>query len=256
MKFLLILFFSFCSFTTGATVLNSPLFLSQGGAGGASLKEDFSYLINPAVMGFQRRTKGVIAYSIKQKRQTALLSFVDLKTKIPLAFTYQRFWSDSFNESKENSMLFSSGFRLTPYISLGITVAKELQSSLWNADLGSVFLLGNQLSLALFMNHVLRNAGQNLRVLSLAFYYNWKHVFSAKIDISKNTKKEWFLKGGLESQFQNILSVRLGGTWLDKTKKFWISGGVAFYSPRLLIEYSVKTDQHIYQQAVVLSLQI
>lgn len=240
-----------------ATELSPPLFLSQGGAGGASLKEDFSYLINPAVMGFQRRTKGALAYSFKQNRKTALLSFVDLKTKLPMAFTYQRFWSDSFKKSEKDTMLFSSGFRLSPYFSFGINVEQDRKSSEWNGGIGSVLLLSNQLSLALFLNQILKKENKNQRALSLAFYYNWKNFLSAKVDISRSAnRQEWVFKGGLESLFQNFLSIRLGGLYLYETQKGRISGGIAFYSPRILLEYSVEADQKTYQQALVLNLQI
>ena len=256
MKIFPALFFLALPLTSPAEELSAPLFLSQGGAGGASLKEDFSYLINPATIGFQKKIKTVVSYSFKQKKQTALFSFLDLKTKFPLAFTYQRFWSNSFNKSEKDKMLLSSGFKISPYLSLGVTVEKELKPSVWNGNLGSVLRLSNQLSTALFINQVLKKENKNQRALSIAFYYNWKHFFSTRLDITKPAGKEWIVKGGFESVFQNFLSVRIGGTWFHTTQNGLISGGLAFYSPKLLLEYSVETDQKTYQQAVVLSLQI
>ena len=239
-----------------AEEFSSPVFLSQGGAGGASLKEDLSYLINPATIGFQNKTKGAVSYSFKKKKQTAFLSFLDLKTKFPLAVTYQRFWSDSFRKSEKDKVLISSGFPASPYLSLGFTLEKELKPSVWNGSLGSVLRLGNQLSLALFLNQILKKDNKNQRVLSIAFYYNWKHFFSTQLDISKTAHQQWIFKGGLESIFQNFFSVRLGGTWFQKTQTGLISGGLAFYSPKLLLEYSVQTEQKIYQQAITLILRI
>ena len=75
---MIVLAFNFPLVSQAKRELSSPLFLSQGGAGGASLKEDFSYLINPATMGFQKKAKGVLSYSFNQSRQTALVSFAVL----------------------------------------------------------------------------------------------------------------------------------------------------------------------------------
>ena len=257
MRFFFFLFLFFASPMANSTdELSSPVFLSQGGAGGASLKENLSYLINPATMGFQNKAKGSVSYSFKTNKQTVLLSFLDLKTKIPLALTYQRFWSDSFRNSEKDKVFISSGFQASPYLSLGFTLEKELKPSVWNGSLGSVLRLGNQLSCALFLNQILKMDNKNQRSLSIAFYYNWKHFFSTQLDISKTAHQQWIFRGGLESVFQKFFSVRLGGTWLQKTQAGLISGGVAFYSPKLLLEYSVQTDQKIYQQAVTLTLRI
>ena len=249
-----------CPFFSQAE-LSSPVLLSQGGAGGASLKEDFSYLINPATMGFQKKTKGALAYSfksnnLKPNKQLALFSFLDLKTKVPLAITYQRTWTDSFKKSETNKMLFSSGFRVAPYLSIGLTVEKELKKSSWNGGLGSVFKFGNQTSMALFLNQILKKENKNQRALSLAFYHYWKPFFSTQLDITKTAHRKWIFRGGLESFFQKFLSVRLGGTWLQKTQRGLISGGLAFHSPKLRLEYGIEKDEKQYQHAVLLILQI
>ena len=254
MKFFLFFILSYSFFSQAE--LSSPLFLSQGGTGGASLQEDFSYLINPAVMGFQKKTKGALSYSFKQKQQTALISLLDLKTKFPMAITYQRFWSDSFKKSEADKIFLSSGFKVAPHMSIGFTVERELKKSLWNGGLGSIFKLGNQTSLALFVNQILKQKKKNNRVLSLAVYHNWQSFFSTKLDISRTAQKEWVFRGGLESLFQTFFAIRLGGTWFQKKQKGLISGGIAFYSPRLWLEYSAEKDEEIYQQAVVLIIRI
>ena len=236
--------------------LSSPLFLSQGGAGGASLKEDFSYLLNPATIAFQNKNKAAMAYSFKKQEQRALLSFVDLKTKIPMAVTYQRDWSDSFTKSKNDKMFVSSGIKFSRYFGLGLTAEKELKKTTWNGSLGSILRIGNQISLALFLNQILKKENQNQRSLSFAAYHNWKNFFSTKIDISKTAHQKWIFRGGVESLFQNFFSIRLGGTWFQKNKKGLLSGGWAFQSPKFLLEYSLEANQKIYQQAFVLILRI
>ncbi len=235
-----------------AEQLSSPFLLSQGGAGGASLKEDLSYFINPAVMGFHKKTKAAFSYSLKNNNQTALISFLDRQTKLPLAVTYKRSWSDSFKNSDEDKMTVSSGFKVFSHVSIGLTVEKILKKSLWNGGLGSVFKVGRQTSLALYLNQILKQEGKNKRALSLAIYHNWKSYFSSKIDISRTAHQRWVFRGGLESFFQQFFSVRIGGTWLQKTKKGIISGGLAFHSPKLFLEYSVEKDETTYQHAGVL----
>ena len=180
-----------------------------------------------------------------------------MQTKIPMAMSYQRFWSDSFKKSEKDKIFFSSGFKITPYLSIGFTAEKEPKKSPWNGDLGSVLKLGNQTSLALFVNHVLKRKKENKRILSMAVYQNWKSFFSTQLDISRTAHKKWIFRGGLESFFQQFLSIRLGGIWLQESQKAFISGGVVFHSPRMSIEYSVEKDEeHSYQQAVILAIRI
>jgi len=239
-----------------ANELSSPVFLSQGGAGGASLSEDVSYLINPAAMGFQRMNKGALFYSFNPKRQMAFLSLSDVKTQFPVAITYQRFWSDSFRKSAKDKISISSGFSILPYASLGFSIEDFKSFSNWNGSLGSVVRLGNQFSLAVFLDQILKKENKNQRVLTLAFYYNWKQFFSTRLDISKTAHQGWIFRGGLESFFQSFLSIRLGGVWLNNTQKGLISGGLAFQSPKLSLEYSIQQNDKIYQQALSLILHI
>ena len=239
-----------------AKELSSPLFLSQGGAGGASLEEDFSYLINPATMGFQKKIKGALSYSFKQSRQTALVSFADLKSKFPLAISYQRFWSDSFKDSARDKMLLSSGFKISPSLSFGFSAERETKPSAWNGGLGSVFKWSDHLSLALFLNRILEVEEKSQRSLSFAVYHQWKNFFSARVDISLSAHQKWVFRGGLETLLRDFLSLRLGGAWIEKTSQTFISGGLVLTGPKMLLEYSVEKDQSAYQQALSLILRI
>ncbi len=255
-KKLIFIFWLFISSMSGyAEELSSPVFLGRAGAGGASLKEDFSYLINPATIGFQQQSKGALAYSFKKNKKLALLSLLDNQTKIPVAISYQRAWSDSFKKRDRDKMLFSSGFKVLPYLSLGLTVEKGLKPSEWNGALGSVLRMG-ELSLSLLFSPILKKENKNQRALSLAFYYDWKNFFSTYLDVSKTAHQSWIFKGGLESSFRSFLSVRLGGLWRNKDQEGIISGGLAFFSPKLSLEYSIQKDQRAYQQAIWLSLRI
>ena len=248
--------FSFFSQASQKTKLSPPFSLAQGGSGGASLQEDFSYLINPATMGFQKKTKGMGFYSFKQNQQTALLSLVDLNSKFPMAITYQRFWSEAFQRSEKDKMFFSSGFKVASYLSLGFTVETALKKFVWNGSLGSVLKLGKQTSLALFINPVLKTKDNNQRVVSVAAYHRWKPFFITKLDVAKPIGQKWIFKGGLESVFQKFFSLRLGGTWVTQDREGRLSGGLVFYGPKVSVEYSVEQDQNIYQHAVAVILRM
>ena len=252
----------FC-LTALAEDLSHPFFLSQGGSGGAVLREDMSYLLNPALLGFQRKTKGAVSYSFKQSRKTAIASFLDLQTKLPMAVTYQRAWTNSFRKSKKEELFIHSGFRISPLLSLGASVQRELKRSHWNFNLAGALRLKANLGLAVFLDKVLEEEKKNQRLLSAAFYHRWKSFFSTQIDFSRTAQKNWILKGGVRSLFHPFFSLQLGGrvyfeddTAFRKIERGFLSGGVSFHSPRMLLEYGVEANQKIYQHSVTLLLKI
>ncbi|MCZ0933068.1 MAG: hypothetical protein OXJ52_07950 [Oligoflexia bacterium] len=254
--------FLFC-LTATAEDLSHPFFLSQGGSGGASLREDMSYLLNPALLGFHRKTKGAVSYSFKQKQQTATASFLDLKTKLPMAVTYQRAWSQSFRQSEKDELFIHSGFRVSPYLSLGLSVQRELKLSHWNFNLAGALRLSSDLGLAVFLDKVLEEEKRNQKILTVALYHRWKSFFSTQFDFSRTTQKKWILRGGLRSLFHPFFSLQLGGrayfedeTAFNKIEQGFLSGGVSFHSPRLLLEYGIETNQKIYQHSITLLLRI
>ena len=257
-----IICFLFC-LTATAEELTPPFFLSQGGSGGANLREDASYLLNPALLGFHRKTKGAVAYSFREKQQTVVVSFLDLKTKLPIALTYQRAWSKSFRQSEENSLFIHSGLRVSPHLSLGVSVHKELKLSYWNFNLAGALRLSPHLGLAVFLDKVLEREKAKQRVLTTALYHSWKNFFSTQVDFSRTEQRTWILKGGLTSLFHPFFSVKLGGrvyfeddTAFRKIEQGFLSGGVSFHSPKLLLEYGIETSQKIYQHSINLLLRI
>ena len=240
-----------------------PFFLSQGGSGGASLREDMSYLLNPALLAFQTKAKAGISYSFKQKQKTVIASALDLKSKLPVALTYQRSWSESFRKSQENNLFVHSGFRLSPSLSLGFSVLRELKLSHWNFNLAGVFRVSSNLALSLFLDKVLEEEIKNQRVLSLALYHHWKRFFSTQIDFSRTEQRTWILRGGFKSLFHPLFSLQLGGrayfkddNLFKKIEKSFLSGGLSFHSPKLLLEYGIEADKKIYQHSITLLLRI
>ena len=245
------------------TKLSPAFFISQAGSGGASLREDMSYLLNPALLAFQTKSKGAIAYSFKQKEKTLMASVLDIKSKLPMALTYQRSWTHSFKKSRGDNLFIHSGLRISPSLSLGFSLNRELKFSDWNFNLAGAFRLSPNLAFALFLDKVLEEEKKNQRILSLAFYHRWKSFFSTQVDFSRTEKSVWILKGGMRSLFHPLFSLQLGARAYFKDKslfkeieKSFLSGGLSFHSPKFLLEYGVEADKKIYQHSVALLLRI
>ena len=232
-----------------------PVFLSVSGSGGASFHEDFSYLINPALLIFHKRKKGALSYSFKGGRQTALLSVVDSKVKLPIAVTYQRWWVNSFTTGAQNKFFFTSGFKILPFLSLGFNVERDLNSSLWNSGFGSFFKLSSQISAAVFVDKMFREKNKNLRLFTFAGFYHWKNFFSAQADLSRSARKQWILKTAVKSLFHPLFSIQLGGLAVmkqldfQKPQKHFISGGLNFYTSYFVLGYGLQTDWKEYQHS-------
>lgn len=248
------LFFSF-SFLSHSKEFPYPFSLSVSGSGGASLSEDFSYLINPALLAFHQRNIMGLAYSFKNKEQSLALSVVDNKNKWPMAVTYQRLWSGAFHKGGKNQFFFSSGSRLTNYLSLGFQLERDLDSS-FNANIGSFLKLSSQLGFALFLDKILREREVNLRVLTFSASYHWKDFFSLHSDLSRSAKKDWILKMGMESLFHPLFSFQLGGMVfmenlaIEKGEDYLLSGGLSFFSPKFVLNYGIQTDAKNYQHSI------
>ena len=269
--FLITILFFPCLFFNASSFANSekdklqhPFFLSVSGSGGAALNENFSYLINPSLLAFHKRKKAGFSYSFRSKNQTAVFSIVDNKIKLPVALTYQRWWYDSFKNGKQNKLFFSSGFKLTPYLSLGFNVERSLESPFsGNAGIGSFLRLSSQVGIALFLDKALIEKDQNLRVLTVAGSYRWKNFFSIQSDLSKSARDDWILKGGIESLFHPLLSFQLGGLAYMKelnfqeVKRYLLSvWGLSFFSPKFVLKYGLQSDSKSYQHSFTCLIRI
>ena len=261
--FILTLFFSFFGFANSEDSLQHPFFLSTSGSGGANLNEGFSYLINPSLLAFHKKKKAGLSYSFKNKDQTMVLSLVDNKVRLPLALTYQRWWSDSFRKGTQNKLFLSSGFKLSPYLSLGLGVERKFQSSYFgNINLGSFLRLSSRFGIALFLDKILKEKDQNLKLLTVSGSYRWKNFFSIQSDLSRSAQKEWILKGGFESLFHPLFSFQLGGLafmeklQLQKWERSLLSGGLSFHSPKFVLQYGLQTDSKTYQHSLTCLIKI
>lgn len=243
--------------------LQHPFFLSVSGSGGARLNEDFSYLINPALLAFQKRKKIGLSYSFKNKNQTAVLSVADNKITLPVALSYQRWWSDSFQKGTQNKLFLSSSFKLYPFFSLGLNIERSLQAPYFgNGSLGSFLRLSPQFGLALFLDNILKEKDKNLRLLTFSGSYLWKGFFSIQSDLSRSAQKEWILRGGLESLFHPLFSFQLGGMAFMKelsrtaVENYLLSGGLSFHSPKFTFQYGLQTDSKNEQHSLSLLIKI
>ncbi|MBC6414907.1 MAG: hypothetical protein GDA46_00725 [Bdellovibrionales bacterium] len=247
-----------CFANKGEDVLSHPLFLSVSGSGGARINEDDSYLINPALLAFHKKKKLTFSYSFKKNQQIALLSVVDNKRLFPMAISYQRFWSHSFQEGAENVIFFSSSFKTSPFLSFGLNIERNLNPFFWNASIGSFLRFNSHFSGAVFLDKILIEKGKNLRTLSFATFYRWRNFFSIQGDLSRSARKEWIFKTAVESLFYSFFSVQLGTLLVmkdrdQKIQRRVISGGINFYSPRFLLKYGLQqSTQKSYQHGLTL----
>lgn len=239
-------------------LIADSLFLGSSGSGGASLRGDLYYLINPAVLGFHQGTKGALAYSGDFKQNMAWLSFTDIRNKFPLAVTYQRLWLDSFTDKGKNKIILSSGFKLSPVFSVGFNMERTLKPFTWNAGLGSFFRLNSRFAMALFLDKMFKEKNQNFRRLTLASSYNWRQFFWTQLDVSRSTQQYWLFKLNFESVFHSYFSINFGGQVKTKQINFeeieglLFSGGLNFHSPKLILGYGVQTDQESLQHSLSL----
>lgn len=247
--------------------LQHPFFLSVSGSGGASLNEDFSYLINPALLAFHQRKKIGLSYSFKNESQTGVLSLVDNRVKLPVALTYQRWWSDSVTKAGKNKLFLSSGLKLSNFFSLGFNIERKIEKTteslfFGNASIGSFLKLSPQFGMALILDKVLKEEDQNLKLLTVSGSYLWKNFFSIQTDLTRSAQKNWTVKGGLESLFHPLFSFQLGGIAfmkelnLKEMESYLFSGGLSFHSPKFSFQYGLQTDSKNYQHSLTCLIKI
>lgn len=233
---LLYLFFVFPSFT----LPSPPLQLPYSGAGVASLKDDFSFQLNPALLGFQEKSEFLISYGLNGKDQKGLLAIQDKQGGLPLGLSYERIWK---NEGEpENTWGVFVGQRFSSYLSFGFSVHKDQLDPPWNANIGVLFKSGIKTALGLVLNNLTISRPYNKREKFFTFgvYQGFGDFFSVRADALHLKKQGWIFKGGFENLFYDFLALRLGGLWNAKEKEGMISGGLGFHGPRLQIEYGMQ----------------
>ena len=237
----------------------SPFHLAYSGAGSASLKPaDFSYLLNPAGMGFNRHSRAAVAYGFKGRRQIGALSLADQKTGFPLAVTFQRMWSSTEKSALLDRMSFSSGAVVIPNFSMGVSVHRDKKKgegkSRWNGDMGAVLLLGRGAGVGVACSKLLIYDSKNNRVMTFGFFQKWSPAVSGRIDASFSRETRWTARGGLEILLKKFIAVRGGGAWSFEEEKPLFSGGVGLYSPRLQFDYALQKDDTILQHLFIAKL--
>lgn len=261
MKKLFVLFLLFSQFAfslekkTG--IYSSLPQLAYSGAGGGSLSHDFSYFVNPALLGYARKQQSLLAYSFKSHWQTALFSFMDRSAGLPVSVTFQREWYSKGKYKPLNLWSVSSGTRISPVFSLGVTVRRGKDKegkNRWNGDLGALFRLASQTSLGVTLSEVLVYESRNQRVLNFGFYQGWAHFLNGRVDASFSREQEWIVRGGVESLIQKFFALRVGGLWSFKEKRAFFSGGIGFFGPRLQFDYALQKDQDIFQHVIMAKL--
>ncbi len=245
------------------SIPSPPLHLAFQGAGSAALKEGFSYTLNPAALGFQKRSKSALAYTSKNSRQMALLSFMDASSGIPMSLTYSRLWSSQFLKSDESLISAGIGGAVAPWLSMGIAVHRlkehDRAKPLWNGDAGAIVRLKKNIGLSFAARQLLVNERGNRREGSVGLCLNWENMFQGYADaVRRQEEGSWIFKAAAETIFQKFLALR-GGVSLPLTKRFdksqaVFSGGIAFYGPRLKIDFSAEKSRSGWQRAMAAKL--
>ena len=243
------------------TEIQQPFLLSVSGSGGASLNEGFFYLINPALLSFQKKKKIGLSYSFLNKNHIGVMSLMDPRIQVPVAITYQRKWLESFRKGVHNQIFFSSSFKVSPFVSLGFNVKRNLYAPyVGNGSLGSFIKLNSNLGMSLVIDNLLKEKNKNVRLLTIAGAYSWRNFFSIQADLSKSAQKFWILKGGLESFFHSFFSFQVGGVaflkelYWKEVEKYLFSGAINFHSPRFKLQYALQSDTKEYQHGFTLGI--
>ena len=230
-----------------------PLQLPYGGAGAASLKNDFSYLINPALLGFQTKSQLLLAYSMEGRDQRGLVAMQDRKGVLPLGISYVRFWKHK--GGVENKWSVSVGQSLGDFLSIGVNIHKDHLKPPWNADVGLVFKPAAKTALGLVFGNLTVSKNTNReKVLTLGAYQEYGGFFSIRADASRLRKQGWLFKGGFETLFYNFFALRMGGLWIKRKKEGILSGGAGFYGPRLHLEYGAQKGETLLSHVIAAKL--
>ncbi len=241
--------------------LSAPFHLSYSHTGVGSLSEDFSQILNPATLGFHKRSKSALAYTIKEQNQMMSLVVTDLNTGIPLSINYERYWTSRFMKSDKDHLHVSLGTALNPFLAFGITARRETlkkhtKDTFWNGSLGALLRVSPQTGIGLTLNELLINDNINNRSATLGFYQKLLNTFSIRTDFSYSQKDKWIARGAFETLFKRFLSLRVGSTWNFQTKEVVYGAGLSFYGPRLQLDYGIEKDHFIFQHVLIFKLLI
>ena len=262
----------YASPTASKTLLSSPFHLAYQGAGIASFGENFSYLLNPAALGFHRRSKSALAYTRKQdKNQMLSFAITDLKSGFPLGFNYERSWSSQFTKEDLYKVHISSGVAINPFLAFGVNIEREVfkKEKKWYGSLGALLRISSKTGIGLTANDLvfyndssLKN--QRSKSLNLGFYQKFLKSFRARLDVSYQKRGAtnliqddyWVGKASIESFLRKFIVVRLGSSFNFETQEDTYGAGLSFYGPKLQLDYQTEKRQSFYQHALILKLLI
>lgn len=243
--FYFLLFLPF--FSQSDTAFQLPF--SQSGR--ASIEEDLSQLINPATLGFHKRSKSAIAYSFQGKNQKLSVAFTDVKNFIPMSFFYERSWSEKgFISGDWNRVSVAVASPLNQAISLGLNAYRdslknkeEEDQNLWNGDFGMLLRLPSHTGFSLNLDHILIYEDNNERLLHIGIYQDIKNILSLRGDATYQFQhSDWILRGSVSFSFKRFLAIHIGHSWDKKEMKQRSSLGLGFLGPRLQLDYAVNID--------------
>ena len=243
----------------------SPFQLPYGGAGVAAAQEDLSYLINPAILGFYRRSQiGVAYHSLLGESESeevyhkTITSFADKSSLFPIGITYERIWDNKFEKTYGEKWEVSLGTLIQRFLAIGLAVQKikptetsqepvlvaskdKKESFLWEAKAGLLLKLRSKTHVGFTLNNAfsyLKDSEKNQMDWIVGVHQNWSNFLNMRMDINYKGSDQWTLQAGTETFIKKFLAVRLGGYWipaLDDAEKdtVFLGLGIGFHGPRL-----------------------
>ena len=258
-------------------ILISPFQLPYGGAGVAAVQEDLSYLINPAILGFYRRSQVGIAYHSLLKNSDSekihhrtLTSFADRSSLFPIGITYERIWDNEFEKTYEKKWEVSLGTLIQRFLAVGLAIQRALpaeeiaetsnsssedekESYLWEAKAGFLLKFRSKTHIGLTLNNALsyiKNSKTQTDWI-IGIYQNWSTFLNMRMDFNYKGSDQWTLRAGTETLLKKFLAIRLGGYWTpssdDEKDAVFLSLGIGFYGPRLQGNFSYIAPYHSFE---------
>ena len=261
--FIVFLFLSFSSYGNPHKNFLSPFQLASGGAGVASVKSDFSYIVNPAILGFYSRSQiGGAYYKTEDQLKKTIISIVDTGSLIPMGITYEREFDKELKTATKERWETSVGYMFQRFLSLGVTIQREKEATseayIWEVKAGGILKLRPHFKVGIVFENLKSYAqsSQNKPHMIIGAHYNWSHFLNVRADLNYKNLETWSLAAGTETVIKKFIALRVGGHWIPsslerKTDDLFISFGAGLKSPKLQFDLAYSTPSLTKQGSLV-----
>ena len=226
----------------------SPLSAPFSGAAGASLRNDFSFLSNPALLAFQTKPSLLAGWRLSDRSQTGLLAAQDFSGGLPVGLFLSKIWKSekAGKAGKGVNWGFAAAQKAGRSLAFGGAVHKT-GPSLYRARLGLGFKAGRRAAVGLSfgsppVSFSRRRAWRKAeQAFSAAAFQGFGDSLSARAEADFDFKaKGWIVKGGAEGRLFKFLALRGGGICHLKRNSCSQSFGAGVAGARLQIDYGAE----------------